>query len=104
MVEFETDGVMTRNEAATFLRGLADEFEGTGDTPELGDADETNPETMTVIVGNESATVVLPEELELDVEIESRSPLLGSEVEQSMAIEFTWDVDDLPEDDAIEIV
>ena len=104
MVELEAESVMDPSEAAAFLRRFADELEGTGSAPDIGEADPTSPRTMTVVVGDDSATVVLPDELELDVEIESRSPLFGSGVEQSIELEFTWDVEDLPEDDAIEVV
>ena len=103
MVELEAEREMDRTQAAGFLRRLADELEGTAGAPDIGDA-ATEPETMTVVVGDESATVVLPDRLALDVEIESRSPLLESAVEQSIEIELTWDVEDLPEDEAIEIV
>lgn len=109
MVEFESESEMSRYEAATFLRRFADELEGVGgegleDSPDIGEVDERTAETMTVIVGDESATVVLPEVLELDVEIESRSPLFGSDVEQSIELEFSWEVEDLPEDETIEVV
>lgn len=97
---------MSPNEAAAFLRRFADELEGreTAGSPDIGADDSTRPRTMTVVVGDESATVVLPDELELDVEIESRSAILGSDVEQTIDLEFSWDVEDVPEDDAIEVV
>ena len=103
MVELEAERVMDRTQAAGFLRQLADELEGAAGAPDIGDR-TTEHETMTVVVGDESATVVLPDRLELDVEIESRSPLLESAVEQSIEIELSWNVEDLPEDEAIEIV
>lgn len=62
------------------------------------------PETMTVIVGGESATVVLPERMAVDVEVGSRSGLLESGVEQHLAFELVWETEEVPEDDSIEVV
>mgnify|MGYP001071399297 CR=1 FL=1 len=103
MVELEVEREMDRSQAADFLRRLADELEGTAGSPDIGEG-TTEPETMTVVVGDQSATVALPDRLALDVEIESRSPLLESAVEQSIELELTWDVEELPEDEAIEVV
>lgn len=104
MVELESESEMSRHEAAAFMRRFADELEGVGDAPDIGAEDERDAETMTLIVGDQSATVVLPDVLEVDVEVESRSPLFGSDVEQSIELEFSWNVEDVPEDDAIEVV
>jgi hypothetical protein len=70
--------------------------------------DETHrgePKRVTFIVGGDSATVTLPDTVEFDVEIGSRSPMLGSGVNQEIEFELAWEIDDpdVAHDDPIEI-
>ena len=122
-MDVETE--MTREEAAAFFREFADKLEGRGDdvagreegTPIVGEEDSTGYdrseeavagstrlETMTVIAGGESSTVVLPERLVLDVEVGSRSGLLESGTDQHVTFQLAWEVEEVPEDDSIEVV
>ena len=58
---------------------------------------------ITFVVGGESATVTVPETLEFDVEVESRSPLLKSGVNQEVEFHLSWEIEDQPGDDSIDL-
>lgn len=105
MAELDAETEMSRIEAANFLREFADKLEGGGATPDIGADEEfaVDAETMTVVVGDESATVVLPDRLHMDVEVGSRSGMLESGVDQHIDFEFSWTVEELPEDESIEV-
>lgn len=151
MVKLETDGRMTRQEVASFLREFVDELEagpdarpaedrtgrdGTtearppaegategreagrgptdrgrgGDGAERRD-DELTPadqpgdtHRVTFVVGGESATVSIPETVEFDVSVQSRSPLLSSGADQEITFELAWKVEETrTEGDTIEM-
>lgn len=117
MVELESDGEMTRSEVAAFLREFAHELdngeleqgreslgESHGETS--GEERVLEPERMTFIVGGDSATVVVPETLDFEVEVESRSPMFGSGVSQRIELDLSWQVEQHDNDlgkDEIEI-
>lgn len=90
---------MTRGEIARFLREFADELD---DGPPMGrpDPDEHvddegvwGPKRISLIVGGDSATVTVPATLDVDVEVESRSPMFGSGVSQESAFDLSWNID-----------
>ena len=58
---------------------------------------------ITFVVGGESATVTVPETLEFDVEVESRSPLLKSGVNQEVEFHLSWEIEEQPGDDSIDL-
>lgn len=120
MVELDKEGELTRSEIAAFLREFADELTGMAVDPDRGstavdrervaDDDRTEAEMeaerITFIVGGDSATVTVPELVEFEVEVESRSPLLGSGVNQEVTFEMSWQIDEQARDvhdDVIEI-
>lgn len=125
MVELESEGELTRREVAAFLREFADELDdGTpvesgegrreefdsGDRGEFagdqeGDAGARDARRITLIVGGDSATVTVPDTVEFDVEVESRSPMLRSDVSQGIDFELSWKIEDPDEldDDWIEV-
>lgn len=78
--------------------------EGEGPDVSEGADDDERPETMTLIVGSDSATVTLPESVEFEVEVESRSPLLSSGVEQSIEFGLSWAVEEASDDDSLEVI
>lgn len=110
MVELESEGELTRSEVAVFLREFADEIDDGlfGRHPdseerkeEFTDEESLDPKRVTLIVGGDSATVTVPETVEFDVEIESRSPMLSSGVHQGIEFELSWEIenpDELNED------
>jgi|GEM_PF-2248865 len=128
MAELESEGTKTRGGVADFLREFADELDQTdrrlsegrdrstttSTATESGTADRSgttegeatrNPNRITLIVGGDSATVVVPEEVDFDVEVDSRSPMLGSGVRQEIGLSLAWDVEHPEEttDDLIQI-
>lgn len=113
MVEIESEGDMTRSDVAAFLREFADELDGGGigrpqdERPpestagqqtdphrDVGDPGGHEPRRITLIVGGESATVTVPETVEFDIEVESRSPLFRSGVDQEIEFELSWEIED----------
>lgn len=114
MVELESDGEMTRAEVARFLREFAREIDDgvfDGDQAEQAhreeftDDDSLGPKRITLIVGGESATVTVPETVDFDIEIESRSPMLSSNVHQEIEFELSWEIENPDEldDDRIAV-
>lgn len=102
MVELDTEGEKTREGVAAFLREFADEL----DEPSAVAGDGTlEPKRITLIVGGDSATVTVPEMVDFEVEVESRSPMFASGVSQEIEFELSWDVEDPDEftDELIEV-
>lgn len=108
MVELDSAGELSTSEVAQFFRQFADEIDGnqavTGHRPddEGLTQESTHGETdgrrrMTLIVGGDSATVTVPDRMEFEIDVGSRSPLLGSGVNQEVDINLSWQVEN-PED------
>lgn len=57
---------------------------------------------ITFIIGGKSATVTLPNIVEFDVEVESRSPLLRSGLNQAVEFSLSWDIDEPAEEGDVE--
>lgn len=66
--------------------------------PPAGDA-----RRVTFVVGGDSATVTIPETVEFDVEVESRSPLLQSGESQAVEFQLSWEIEERHEDDSIDL-
>lgn len=106
MAELESEGTKTRGGVADFLREFADELDDAEDehVPVEGDEGEAmHANRITLIVGGDSATVTVPEEVEFDVEVDSRSPMLSSGVRQEIEFSLSWEVDD-PEEHTDELI
>lgn len=110
MTEIEAEREMTRAEVAEYLREFADQLESSG--PEIPHAEgTTNSESgtdagdgkVTLVVGNDSATINPPETVAFEIEVESDSSLVGTGVEESVAFEVTWRAEETGEHDEIEI-
>lgn len=88
-----------------------DDHEAYGEDDELDEHGDRIPDEalgsnrLTLIVGGDSATVTVPETLEFDVEVESRSPMLSSDVKQEISFELSWmlDDEDVYEDASIQV-
>lgn len=105
MVKLESEGELTREEVAVFLRKFADELTtapsdregGRGQRhEEVSDRDDRS-RRVTVIVGGESATVSVPETVAFDVEVSSRSAMLSSGVNQEIKFDLSWELEE-PDD------
>jgi hypothetical protein len=114
MVEIESEGEMTRGEVALFLRefaaeiddGVFDGEEGQGvHGGEFTDEGSLGAKRVTLIVGADSATVTVPEIVDFDIDIESRSPMFGSDVPQEIEFELSWEIENPEElgDDRIAV-
>jgi amphi-Trp domain-containing protein len=69
------DSTMSREELAVYLRDLADELDAEGDA--------------NVPVGNKTVMLHPGHEIDCDVTVEERSPMLGSESE-AITVEMSW--------------
>lgn len=81
-------------------------FGGDGQRREEGaEGDSLDAKRITLIVGGDSATVTVPNTMEFDVEVESRSPMFSSGVNQEIEFELSWEIEDPDEigDDRIEV-
>lgn len=114
MVELESEGELSRRRVAAFLRTLANELDDESsmddrDVPheESVDPDEAgDAKRITFVVGGDSATVTVPERVDFEVEVESRSPMFTSGVSQEIELELSWRIDEADEDlhaDRVEI-
>jgi amphi-Trp domain-containing protein len=90
MSEIETQTESTRASIADSLREFANQLDGAtaGELPveEPGHEDGT----VTLLVGNRSATINPPEELDFTIEVESDSSLVGTETEEHVRFELSW--------------
>lgn len=100
MVELESEGEMTRTQVASFLRRLADELgDGTAGgeltEAELEEGERTTHEhkEITFVINGESATVTMPNVVNFDVEVESRSPMFRSGINQEIEMELSWGIE-----------
>ena len=73
----------------------------TGERPEEPPAGDAR--RITFVVGGDSATVTIPETVEFDVEVESRSPLLQSGESQAVEFQLSWEVEERVQDDSIDL-
>lgn len=104
MTEIEADREMTRAEVAEYLREFADQLDRTG--PEIPAAEERTTASdgkVTLVVGNDSATINPPETVVFGIEVESDRSLVGTGVEESVGFEVTWRAEQTEEHDEIEI-
>lgn len=73
------DSTMNREDLATYLRDLAEELDGEGDA--------------NVPIGNKTVTLYPGHEIDCDVTVEERSPMIGSDTE-SITVEMSWSPDE----------
>lgn len=103
MTEIEAEREMTRDEVADYLREFADQLDRTG--PEIPTDDVgTDDGKVTLVVGNDSATINPPETVVFEIEVESDTSLVGTDVEESVEFGLTWRAEDIEEHDEIEIM
>lgn len=75
------DQTVSRDEAADLIQELARELQGKGPAE--------------VRVGNKSLTLSPAPELEYEIEVEERSPMLGGSHEE-VTVTLEWEIDDEP--------
>lgn len=87
-------------------RGQDDSFEGERERrEEFAGEGSLDHKRITLIVGGDSATVTVPNTVEFDVEVESRSPMFSFGVNQGIEFELSWDIENPDEigEDWIEV-
>ncbi|MFH5801379.1 amphi-Trp domain-containing protein [Haladaptatus sp. CMAA 1911] len=131
MAELEAEFEKSRSEVATYLREFADKLDsdGTGRSdgtgPETGIAtnesreagsatdsvgsspseslESTSTQKVTLLVGNESATMNPPETVSFSVAVDSDSSLMDSGSEESVSFVLRWASDEVETDDELSV-
>lgn len=118
MAEIHSEQEKTRREIADYFREFADELEsGTAgrqttdrsQTTEPRASDQTPDEPVsaddkvTIIVGNESATINPPQTLSFVIDIDTESSLMETGAERSATFSLRWSGEHVEADDTLEI-
>jgi hypothetical protein len=117
MTELDAVQQSTRNEIAQYLREFADQLETTGrpmgtPLPEGGGTHEASTDDdrgvgpdgkVTLVVGNDSATINPPETVEFTVKVDDDDSLVGGESERRLDFSLQWDAAAVEEDGSLEI-
>lgn len=100
MAEIEVEQEKTRAEIASYLREFADELEPTSEV--LG-ARNGNGKKMTIIVGNESATINPPDLLHFGVDVDTQSSLLEAGMDRRVTLTMRWDEEQVEATEGLEV-
>jgi hypothetical protein len=116
MANVSAETEKTRTEVAEYLRKFADKLSPHADAdpqerPQMGDDHSTTEDSqaadnsrVTVIVGNESATINPPDSISFGVEVDAEDSLLGSPTgERGVVFSLSWSSEDVETDDEIDI-
>ena len=119
MAEIHSEQEKTRQEIAEYFREFADELESgmvsqrtteQNRTTEPHVSDQPTPDEtaspddkVTIIVGNESATINPPESLSFVIDIDTESSLMETGAERSATFSLRWSGEHVEADDTIEI-
>jgi hypothetical protein len=107
MSELEATQELTRAEIAAYLREFADRLDASGGGGRVPGGSETTLESegrkVTIVVGNDSATVNPPETLTFDIVVDSDSSLMGSDKNQRVTFGLRWPTEAVEEDTEIQI-
>ncbi|SIR82800.1 hypothetical protein SAMN05421858_3998 [Haladaptatus litoreus] len=126
MAELEAEFEKSRSEIASYLREFATKLdaneasltesggrtshsaETASPTDSVDDGTEQPSETrssekVTILVGNDSATVNPPEMLSFSVAVDSDSSLMESGAEESVSFTLRWASDEVAEDDELSV-
>lgn len=72
-------------------------FDRTDGTPDV--------RRVTLVIGGESATVTVPEMVEFDIKVASKSPMLSSKVTQAVDFDLSWQLEDTEDEErSIDVV
>lgn len=108
MADVSAETEKNRAEIADYLREFADELSPPGERPVRDDGQGKSRTTadpkVTVIVGNESATINPPETISFGVEVNADDSLLGSPTgERGVTFELRWSSEDVEADEGLDI-
>ncbi|WP_266079946.1 amphi-Trp domain-containing protein [Haladaptatus caseinilyticus] len=126
MAELEAEFEKSRSDVASYLREFADKLDSNGTlrsgtsgrtrrseetTPPTDTTDDdssqstetSDQEKVTILVGNDSATVNPPETLSFGVAVDSDSSLMDSGAEESVSFTLRWASEEVQEDDELSV-
>lgn len=107
MSELHRETETTRTDVADSLRKFANDLDTeTADDPALSETETQTDDRVTVVVGNESATINPPEDVDFVVEVDSAgddSSLIGSDDEEAIQFEIRWLVGETDDDGDVAI-
>ncbi len=113
MATIESSHQKSRHEIATYLREFAEKLEShaprqlAGTAPAEGGAEAppeaTHTRKLTIVAGNESATINPPETLTFDIEVDTDSGLLETASEHTASFTLRWDASEVADDDELTI-
>lgn len=108
MADVSAETEKTRAEVADYLREFADELSPPGEraveNDQQGSSRTPDGGKVTVIVGNESATINPPATLSFGVEVDANDSLLGSPTgERGVTFSLNWSSEDVETDDKLDI-
>lgn len=107
MSELNRQTEMTRTDVADSLRQFANDLDPhTATDPTHAERDEQTDDRVTVVFGNESATINPPETVDLLVDVDSAgddSSLIGSDDEEAIQFEMRWPVEETEDDGDVAI-
>jgi amphi-Trp domain-containing protein len=117
MTELDAVQESTRSEVAQYLREFADQLETTDrpmgtPLPEGGDTTEASSNgerrvgpdgKVTLVVGNDSATINPPETVGFTVRVDDDDPLVGGESERRLEFTLEWAAEAVEADGSLEI-
>lgn len=100
MTAIESRQEMTRSEVAEYLRAFAAQLDPSDDVLEPGATDGDGADRrVTLMVGNDSATINPPETVTFEVEIDSERSLIGSGTEREVEFELAWETEEVESDE-----
>jgi hypothetical protein len=117
MTELDAVQESTRNEVAQYLHKFAEQLETTTSPmgtplPDSGGTHEASTDEdrgvgpdgkVTLVVGNESATINPPESVDFTVKVDDDDSLVGGESERRLDFSLQWDAPAVEADDSLEI-
>lgn len=116
MTELDAVQESTRNEVAQYLREFADQLEttdrpmgtplpeeGTTEAAAEGERRVGADGKVTLVVGNDSATINPPETVGFTVRVDDDDPLVGGESERRLEFALEWDAEAVEADGSLEI-
>ncbi|WP_255171623.1 amphi-Trp domain-containing protein [Natrononativus amylolyticus] len=98
MAAIDSERQLSRNEVAAYLREFADELE-TETIPASSD-DPVAGQKMTLVAGNQSATINPPTDVGFNVRVDDDSSLMDDDTRR-VTFELEWNRADVPADDEL---
>ncbi|WP_158058334.1 hypothetical protein [Halorussus halophilus] len=118
MANIDAEMEKSRKEVAEYLREFAEELEpaetpptptnrptdeAESDTAREDEAETPSGEKVTLLVGNESATINPPGTVDFDVSVDSDAALVGSSETQHVSFQLTWEGEEVETDDELRV-